>query len=213
MTASFNQVEAIMTAAPVIAVITLDRVADAVPLAEALLAGGIRGLEITLRTNAALESIAEAAKAFPEAHVGAGTVLTSAQMEAVAKAGGSFCVSPGATERLLDAAQANQMKLLPGVATATEVMTLLERDVNYLKFFPAEAAGGVAYLKSLSAPIPAAKFCPTGGVKPSNLKDYLSLPNVLCVGGTWVCPTDLMASGDWSAIEALAREAVQMGGV
>ncbi|MDJ0835507.1 MAG: bifunctional 4-hydroxy-2-oxoglutarate aldolase/2-dehydro-3-deoxy-phosphogluconate aldolase [Acidobacteriota bacterium] len=207
MTVSFNQMEPIMTAAPVIPVITIDHVEDAVPLAQALVRGGLVTLEITLRTDCAMTAIAEIAANVPGAIVGAGTVLTPWALEEVAAAGGSFCVSPGSTQSLLSAAKDHDMKLLPGAATPTEVMNLLDQDLTYMKFFPAEAAGGISYLKSMSAPIPQARFCPTGGVKPTNAADYLALPNVLCVGGTWVCPKDAVAAKDWDRIEALARKA------
>ena len=210
MTVVFNQMEEIMTAAPVIPVITIEHVADAIPLAQALVRGGLHVLEITLRTDAAMTAIGEVAANVPEAIVGAGTVLTPWALEEVAAAGGKFCVAPGSTPALLKAAEDYDMKLLPGAATPTEVMQLLDQDLTYLKFFPAEVAGGIPYLKSLAAPIPQARFCPTGGVKLANATAYLALPNVLCVGGTWVCPNDVIAAKDWDRIEALAREAAKL---
>ena len=210
MTVSFNQVADIMNAAPVVPVITIENVKDAVPLAQALVKGGLKSLEITLRTKAALESIKEIAAAVPDAYVGAGTVLTPKQMEQVQKAGATFCVSPGTTADLIDTARSSKMKLLPGVVTPSEVMALLDAGIDHLKFFPAAAAGGVPYLKGIGGPLPQAKFCPTGGVNPGNAAEYLALPNVLCVGGTWVCPKDLVAAGNWTQIEVLAHAAAQL---
>jgi len=210
MTASYNQMEKMMRLAPVIPVITIPALDQAVPLARALVAGGLRVLEVTLRTSCALEAIAAIAREVPDAIVGAGTVITPRHLDDVARAGGKFCVSPGATLALIQTARDAQMQLLPGAVTASEVMNLLSWDINFMKFFPAEAAGGTAVLKSLAAPLGEARFCPTGGIKPSNARSYLQLPNVLCVGGTWVCPTDLMADGNWAAIEVLAAEATKL---
>ena len=207
MTAPFNQMEILMKHAPVIPVLTVPDVAMAVPMARALVAGGLRVLEVTLRTPAALDVIKAIAGEVPEAIPGAGTVLDAAAVEAVAKAGGRFCVSPGSTTDLIRAAGDTNMQLLPGAVTATEVMNLLAQDINFMKFFPAEAAGGMPVLKSLAAPLAAARFCPTGGISPENAASYLTLPNVLCVGGTWVCPGDALENGDWKRIETLARQA------
>lgn len=210
MTAPFNQMESLMTLAPVIPVITIPKLEEAVPLARALVDGGLRVLEVTLRTDCALQAIEAIAEQVPGAHVGAGTVITPKDLDDVARAGGQFCVSPGHTKALLQTARDAQMQILPGAVTASEVMNLLSWDVTHMKFFPAQAAGGVPVLKGFSAPLSAARFCPTGGIKPHNAAEYLALPNVLCVGGTWVCPTDMMAAGDWQGIEELAREASQL---
>ena len=202
--------EKICRLAPVIPVLVVDDVAHAAPLAAALVAGGLPALEVTLRTPVALEVIAEMARVDGGA-VGAGTLLTAKDVENAKKAGATFGVSPGATDRLLDACEANDLPLLPGASSASEAMRLLERGYTVQKFFPAEAAGGVPFLKSLSSPLPQIRFCPTGGVSLSNANDYLSLPNTLCVGGSWVAPGDLVQAGDWAAITALARTAAALG--
>ncbi len=202
--------EKICRLAPVIPVLVVDDVAHAAPLAAALVAGGLPALEVTLRTPVALEVIAEMARV-DGGSVGAGTLLTAKDVENAKKAGATFGVSPGATDRLLDACEANDLPLLPGASSASEAMRLLERGYTVQKFFPAEAAGGVPFLKSLSSPLPQIRFCPTGGVSLSNANDYLSLPNTLCVGGSWVAPGDLVRSGDWAAITALARTAAALG--
>lgn len=198
--------EKICRLAPVVPVLVVKEVAHAAPLATALVKGGLPALEVTLRTPVALEVIAEMAKIEGGA-VGAGTLLTSKDVENAKKAGATFGVSPGATDRLLDACEANDLPLLPGAASASEAMRLLERGYTVQKFFPAEAAGGAPFLKSLASPLPQIRFCPTGGVSVKNANDYLSLPNTLCVGGSWVAPTDLVKSGDWDAITALASSA------
>ncbi|WP_298566656.1 bifunctional 4-hydroxy-2-oxoglutarate aldolase/2-dehydro-3-deoxy-phosphogluconate aldolase [uncultured Aliiroseovarius sp.] len=202
--------EKICRLAPVIPVLVVDDVAHAAPLAAALVAGGLPALEVTLRTPVALEVIAEMARVDGGA-VGAGTLLTAKDVENAKKAGATFGVSPGATDRLLDACEANDLPLLPGASSASEAMRLLERGYTVQKFFPAEAAGGAPFLKSLSSPLPQIRFCPTGGVSLSNANDYLSLPNTLCVGGSWVAPGDLVQAGDWAAITALARTAAALG--
>ena len=202
--------EKICRLAPVIPVLVVDDVAHAAPLAAALVAGGLPALEVTLRTPVALEVIAEMARV-DGGSVGAGTLLTAKDVENAKKAGATFGVSPGATDRLLDACEANDLPLLPGASSASEAMRLLERGYTVQKFFPAEAAGGVPFLKSLSSPLPQIRFCPTGGVSLSNANDYLSLPNTLCVGGSWVAPGDLVQAGDWAAITALARTAAALG--
>jgi 2-dehydro-3-deoxyphosphogluconate aldolase/(4S)-4-hydroxy-2-oxoglutarate aldolase len=168
-------------------------------------------LEVTLRTPAALEAIAAMARV-PGGVVGAGTVLTPEDVEAAKAAGARFAVAPGATPRLMDACEAADLPLLPGAATASEAMALLERGYDMLKFFPAEAAGGAKALKAIGAPLPQITFCPTGGVSPENAADYLSLPNTLCVGGSWVAPNDAVADGDWPRITALARKAAELRG-
>lgn len=201
--------EKVCRLAPVIPVIVVEDAARAAPLARALVEGGLPALEVTLRTPAALDAIREMA-GVEGGVVGAGTLLTPEDVERAKEAGATFGVSPGATRRLMDAAEANDLPLLPGAATATEAMALLERGYSVQKFFPAGAAGGPGLLKSLAAPLPQIRFCPTGGVSPSNASDYLSLPNVLCVGGSWVVPADRIEDGDWAAITELAREATRL---
>ncbi len=192
--------------APVVPVLVIDDASKAESLAKALIAGGLPALEVTLRTTAALDAIAEMAKV-PGGVVGAGTLLTAEDVEAAKLAGAVFGVSPGATDRLLDACEANDLPLLPGAATSTEVMRLLERGYTMQKFFPAEANGGAKALKAIGAPLPKVKFCPTGGITLENTHDYLSLANTICVGGSWVAPANLVRAGDWAAITALAAEA------
>lgn len=192
--------------APVIPVLVLDDAAHAAPLARALVAGGLPALEVTLRTPVALACIREMAKV-QGGIVGAGTLLTPADVKAAKAAGAMFGVSPGATDTLIQACIDEDLPLLPGAATATEAMILLEKGYDMLKFFPAEASGGAPALKGIGAPIPQISFCPTGGVSPQNKASYLSLPNVVCVGGSWVAPKDMMDAGDWDGIEKLARDA------
>jgi 2-dehydro-3-deoxyphosphogluconate aldolase/(4S)-4-hydroxy-2-oxoglutarate aldolase len=195
--------------APVIPVLVVERADIARPLAAALVAGGLPALEVTLRTPAALDVIREMS-AVPGGVVGAGTLLTPGDVAAAKAAGALFGVSPGATDKLIDAAEKIGLPLLPGAATASEAMALLERGYTVQKFFPAEAAGGAKALAAIGAPIPQVRFCPTGGVTLRNAPDYLGLPNVLCVGGSWVAPKDLVEAGDWDAIEALAAEAARL---
>lgn len=195
---------------PVIPVLVIEDRATAVPLARALVEGGLKVLEITLRTPAALEVIRAIAGEVEDALVGAGTVLTPAQYREVEQAGGRFVVSPGTTDKVLAAAAASTVPLLPAAATATEVMTLLEHGYSFLKFFPAAPAGGVAYLKALASPLPAARFCPTGGIDAASAPEYLGLPNVVCVGGSWVAPAKAVAQGDWQEITRLARAAAAL---
>ncbi|OIJ67208.1 bifunctional 4-hydroxy-2-oxoglutarate aldolase/2-dehydro-3-deoxy-phosphogluconate aldolase [Streptomyces mangrovisoli] len=201
----------VLDLAPVVPVLVVDDAERAVPLARALVAGGLPAIEVTLRTPAALDAIRAIAAAVPEAVVGAGTVVVPEQVAACAAAGARFLVSPGWTDTLLTAMRASELPFLPGVSTTTEVVALLERGVRELKFFPAEAAGGTAYLRALAGPLPQARFCPTGGIGPDNAADYLALPNVGCVGGTWMVPADAVAGGEWGRIEALAREAAALG--
>jgi 2-dehydro-3-deoxyphosphogluconate aldolase/(4S)-4-hydroxy-2-oxoglutarate aldolase len=198
--------ETICRLAPVVPVLVIEEVAHGRPLAEALVKGGLPALEVTLRTPAALDVIRAMAEV-PGGVVGAGTLLTPADVKAAKAAGAKFGVSPGATERLIAACEDEGLPLLPGAATATEVMLLLERGFTVQKFFPAEASGGAPALKAIGAPIPQVKFCPTGGIGLKNARDYLGLSNVLCVGGSWVAPKEAMARGDWAAITALAVEA------
>lgn len=195
--------------APVIPVLVIDDAAVARPLAEALVKGGLPALEVTLRTEAALDVIREMAKV-EGGIVGAGTLLTPADVANAVDAGAQFGVSPGATDHLMDACEEAGLPLLPGAATASEAMRLLERGYSVQKFFPAEANGGAPALKAIGQPIPQIRFCPTGGVTLKNARDYLSLPNTLCVGGSWVAPKELIKAGDWAGIEALAREAAAL---
>ena len=199
----------ICAAAPVIPVLTIDRVEDAQPLARALIAGGLPALEITLRTDAALEAIAAIAEV-EGAMVGVGTLLTPAQVQDAKAAGAIFGVSPGATPSLIAAALEFDLALLPGAATATEAMRLLEQGFTFQKFFPAEAAGGAPALGSMAGPLPQITFCPTGGVTPENAKTYLALPNTLCVGGSWIAPKALVATGAWDEITQIARRAASL---
>ena len=207
-TASIRSRELCMMA-PVIPVLVVDDAAHAVPLARALVAGGLPVLEVTLRTAAALDVIREMATV-TGGIVGAGTLLTPKDVEDAKTAGALFGVSPGATDLILDACEANDLPLLPGVATASEAMRLLERGYTVQKFFPAEANGGAPALKAIGSPIPQISFCPTGGVSLKNANDYLSLSNTLCVGGSWVAPKDKVLSGDWDGITALAAVASQL---
>ncbi|MFJ3894479.1 bifunctional 4-hydroxy-2-oxoglutarate aldolase/2-dehydro-3-deoxy-phosphogluconate aldolase [Streptomyces sp. NPDC090083] len=196
--------------APVLPVVVVEDVADAVPLARALVAGGLPAIEVTLRTPVALDALRAIAGEVPEAVVGAGTVVTPGQVEECVAAGARFLVSPGWTELLLEAMQGSGVPFLPGVSTTSEVVALLERGVREMKFFPAQAAGGTAYLRSLAGPLPQARFCPTGGIGADSAPDYLALPNVGCVGGSWMIPADAVAAGDWGRIEELAREAAAL---
>ena len=195
--------------APIIPVLVVDDLSHAKPLAKALVDGGLPVLEVTLRTPAALDVIRAMAEV-EGGHVGAGTLITPADVKAAKDAGATFGVSPGATDALLAACAHEGLPLLPGAATASEAMALFERGYDVLKFFPAEASGGAPALKAIGAPLPQISFCPTGGVSPKNATDYLSLPNVLCAGGSWVAPKDAMAAGDWDQIRALASEAAKL---
>ena len=207
-----SDLNSLLAGTPVVPVLVIESVATALPLARALVDGGLRVLEITLRTPAALDVTRAIAAEVEGAVVGAGTVLTVGQYEDAERAGARFVVSPGATDALLAAAAASAVPFLPGAVTASEVMRLLEQGYRFLKFFPAEPAGGVAYLEALAAPLPEARFCPTGGIDAVKARTYLSLPNVLCVGGSWVAPKDALAAGDWPRITRLARAAAALGG-
>jgi 2-dehydro-3-deoxyphosphogluconate aldolase / (4S)-4-hydroxy-2-oxoglutarate aldolase len=207
MSAKTEKLLALLGGQPVIPVLKIERAADAVPLARALARGGLKVIEITLRTPEALEAIRRASGEVEEAIVGAGTILSATQFEEAAKAGSRFIVSPGITREVLTAGQNSEVPLLPGAITPSEIMTAAEAGLDFLKFFPAEQAGGVTFLKSLASPFSGIRFCPTGGIGVKNAKDYLSLPNVICVGGSWVAPDDLVKAGKWDEIEALAREA------
>ncbi len=195
--------------APVIPVLVIDDAGGAAELAAALVAGGAPALEVTLRTPAALDAI-RAMAAVPGAVVGAGTLLTAEDVAAAKAAGATFGVSPGATAALLDAAEAAGLPMLPGAATASEAMRLLERGYDFMKFFPAEAAGGAPALKALAGPLPHIGFCPTGGVSGANAGSYLALPNVLCVGGSWLAPAAMLAARDWAGVERFARAAAAL---
>ncbi|MGW4566301.1 bifunctional 4-hydroxy-2-oxoglutarate aldolase/2-dehydro-3-deoxy-phosphogluconate aldolase [Streptomyces sp. NPDC004561] len=197
----------VLDLAPVVPVLVLSDAADAVPLARALVAGGLPAVEVTLRTPAALDAVRAIAGEVPGAVVGAGTVITPEQAGACVRAGARFLVSPGWTEALLEAMRGSGVPFLPGVSTTSEVVALLERGVREMKFFPAQAAGGTAYLRSLAGPLPQARFCPTGEIGPATAPEYLALPNVGCVGGSWMVPPDAVAARDWARVEALAREA------
>ena len=198
----------VMQDAPVIPVIVLNDVAHAVPMARALVEGGIRMLEVTLRTPQALACIEAIAKAVPDAVVGAGTLRSKADAQVAANAGARFAVSPGYTSALGAACRDLGLPLLPGVATSGEIMAAQEDGFTALKFFPAMQAGGSAMLKAWSGPFFEVKFCPTGGISLQNARDFLALPNVLCVGGSWLVPADALMQGDWARITTLAREAV-----
>jgi len=195
---------------PVVPVLVIKDLAHAVPLARALVAGGLKAIEITLRTPVALQAIRAVADEVEDAVPGAGTVLNAKQYHQAVEAGSQFIVSPGTTLELLDVARKSPVPLLPGAATPSEVMSLREEGYEVLKFFPAEQAGGAAYLKSLSSPLAGMLFCPTGGITPDNARDYLSLPNVVCVGGSWVAPNALVEAGDWDGITRLAMEASRL---
>lgn len=201
----------IVKVAPVVPVMVVERIEDAVPLARALYNGGLKVLEITLRTPCALDAITAMVENLPaDAVIGAGTIITPADLEKAVKAGSTFLVSPGTTPALIEAAKASAVPLLPGVATPTEAMRLLVEGFTHQKFFPAEAAGGVPMLKSIGGPLPQITFCPTGGIDLAKAPTYLALPNVACVGGTWMAPKELMKAGRWDEIERLAREAASL---
>jgi 2-dehydro-3-deoxyphosphogluconate aldolase/(4S)-4-hydroxy-2-oxoglutarate aldolase len=205
-----KQVESTLRLAPVVPVVIIDDARHAVPMARALVAGGIPAIEVTLRTPAALDAIKAIAEEVEGAVVGVGTVLSAKDLRAAHKAGAKFAVSPGVSPGLLDAADDSELPLLPGAATASEVMTLLERGYRFLKLFPAVPAGGHKLLGAWASPLPQVKFCPTGGISLSSAPDFLSLPNVVCVGGSWLTPADKLQGGDWTGIETLAREAAAL---
>ena len=191
---------------PVIPVIVMDRVEDALPLAEALLAGGVKVLEVTLRTAAGLPAIETIARNLPEAVVGVGTVLNADDARRASEAGARFAVSPGYTSEVGSACKRLDLPLLPGVATSSEIMAALADGFSFLKLFPAEAAGGIPLLKAWASPFGQVGFCPTGGISQATAANYLALPNVRCVGGSWLTPGDAMRAGDWARITQLARE-------
>ena len=193
----------------IIPVLTVGSEQEALETCQALHAGGIKAVEITLRTDAGLRSLAAVKKAMPEFRVGAGTVKTTADLEAVAKSGVDFAVSPGLSAAVVQRASTLGVPILPGVATATELMTGLELGCRCFKLFPAQAVGGIGLLKSLAAPFAEAMFCPTGGISGENFRDYLALPNVVCVGGSWMVTRELIESGNWSEISRLSQECMQ----
>jgi len=197
---------------PVVPVMVIHKLEHAVPLANALLAGGIRVLEITLRTPVAVESIRVLRREVPDAIVGAGTVTRGEELDAVVEAGAAFAISPGLTAELLDAANRGPIPLIPGIATVSELMTGMAQGYDHFKFFPAEAAGGVRMVQAIAGPFPGITFCPTGGITSANYREYLALGNVACVGGSWVAPQGAMDQGDWARITSLAREAVGRSG-
>ena len=203
-------IENILTSAPVVPVVVIENLEDAVPLAKALFNGGLKALEITLRTPVAAEAVKLMKEAVPEAYVGTGTVIDKATFEASVAAGADFMVSPGVNDELLALAKESDIPFLPGAATPSEVMNLASHGFKFLKFFPAEAAGGTPMLKSIGGPLPQVKFCPTGGISLETAPKYLALDNVVCVGGTWMLDKELIANKDWQAIEALAKQASEV---
>ncbi|WP_433872032.1 bifunctional 4-hydroxy-2-oxoglutarate aldolase/2-dehydro-3-deoxy-phosphogluconate aldolase [Saccharopolyspora sp. CA-218241] len=200
----------VLELSPVVPVVALDDAGQAVDLARALVRGGIGTIEVTLRTPAGLPAIERIAAEVEDIVVGAGTVTEPGQAARAAEAGAGYLVTPGGTDRLLDDLDEVGLPYLAGISTVSEAMRLAERGVSAMKFFPAEASGGVPYLQSLSGPLPGLRFCPTGGIGPDNARDYLALPNVGCVGGSWITPKRLLAAGDWGGVEALAREAAAL---
>lgn len=198
----------ILSAGTVVPVLVFKKLEHALPVSEALLEGGVKVLEVTLRTECALDAIELLASKLPEAITGAGTVINGEQLNKVQQAGGQFAISPGLTPSLLTAASQGEIPLIPGISSISELMTGIEHGFDSFKFFPAEAAGGVPMLKSIGGPFPQIKFCPTGGISPSNYKNYLALPNVACVGGSWLVPADAVEAGDYKRITELAKAAV-----
>jgi len=206
------RLDALLGRAPVLPVLVIEHPDDAVPLARTLVEAGLPVLEVTMRTGAALDALRRIAAEVPAAIVGAGTVLDAATLDAVTGAGAVFAIAPGATDGLYDAADASPLPFLPGIATAGELMRGLERGHRRFKFFPAEAAGGIAALRAFAGPFPQVRFCPTGGIGAHSAPAYLRLPNVLTVGGSWMVPAEALAARDWDRIGALARECVALAG-
>jgi len=200
----------ILKAAPVIPVVVIENLADAISLARALVAGGLPVIEVTLRTAAGLDAIRAIAAEVEGAIVGVGTVITPVQYNQAAKAGAKFAVSPGATAKLLDSATDSGLAPLPGIATASEAMNLIERGYRFAKFFPAEPSGGAAFLSAIASPLPQLTFCPTGGITLASAPNYLKLPNVICVGGSWMLPKQAIAAQDWRQIETLTAQAAAL---
>lgn len=207
MTASITD---IMNASPVIPVMVINQLEQAVPLANALVEGGLKVLEITLRTPVALDAIKKIKTEVPEAIVGTGTVINLETLKQAIDVGSEFLVSPGVTEDLIDAVLRAGIPILPGVTSPSEVMRLMEKGITQMKFFPAEAAGGIPMLKSIGGPLPQVTFCPTGGINPKNAADYLALKNVACVGGSWMAPSDLVDASDWDEITQRAEQAANI---
>ena len=197
----------VFAAGPVVPVLVIKDLEKAVPLAKALMAGGIKVLEVTLRTPVALDVIKKIADEVPDAIIGAGTVTNAQQLKQVIEAGAKFAISPGLTENLLKAGKESEIPLIPGISSISDLMTAKDAGYDHLKFFPAEASGGVKAIKSISGPFPDITFCPTGGIGPNNYNDYLALKSVKCVGGSWVAPDDAIENGDWDAITTLAKAA------
>lgn len=200
--------EEIFAAGPVVPVLVINDVEKAVPLAKALMEGGIKVLEVTLRTPAAIDVIKRIADEVPDSLIGAGTVTNAQQLKAVVEAGAKFAISPGMTADLLKAGMDAEIPLIPGISSTSDLMKGKDAGYTHMKFFPAEASGGVKAIKSISGPFPDVTFCPTGGIGPNNYNDYLALNNVKCVGGSWLAPDDAIESGDWARITQLAKEAV-----
>ncbi|GAA63310.1 2-dehydro-3-deoxyphosphogluconate aldolase / 4-hydroxy-2-oxoglutarate aldolase [Pseudoalteromonas sp. BSi20311] len=203
-------IEKILASAPVVPVVVIEKLEDAAPLARALYNGGLKALEITLRTPIAAQAVKLMKAEVPEAYVGTGTVVDKASFNASVEAGADFMVSPGVSDELLALAQESSIPFLPGAATPSEVMNLAAYGFKFLKFFPAEAAGGTAMIKSIGGPLPDITFCPTGGISLATAPDYLALNNVICVGGTWMLDKQLIENKDWQAIETLARQACEV---
>ncbi|KRF37085.1 bifunctional 4-hydroxy-2-oxoglutarate aldolase/2-dehydro-3-deoxy-phosphogluconate aldolase [Nocardioides sp. Soil805] len=203
--------DSLLSLVPVVPVVVIEDLAHAVPVARALVAGGLPVIELTLRTPVALDAIHAIAAAVPEIRVGAGTIVTPGQVKQARDAGAQFLVSPGSTPTLLAAMADSGLPFLPGTATVSEALAVLEAGFSEMKFFPAEASGGAAYLKSIASPVPAARFCPTGGITAASAPSYLALPNVGCVGGSWLTPADALATGDWDRVSAFAAEAAALG--
>ena len=200
--------EQVLSTGPVVPVIVVNQPEHAVPMAKALVAGGIRVLEVTLRTPVAMDALRAIIREVPEAIVGAGTVINTQQLKEVTDAGAQFVISPGLTESLLRAAIEGPVPLIPGISTVSELMMGMDHGLREFKFFPAEANGGVRALSALAGPFPQVRFCPTGGISPANYRDYLALKSVLCIGGSWLVPDDALQQGDWARITQLARDAI-----
>ncbi|MBK0868535.1 MAG: bifunctional 4-hydroxy-2-oxoglutarate aldolase/2-dehydro-3-deoxy-phosphogluconate aldolase [Saccharopolyspora sp.] len=206
-----NTASEVLDLSPVVPVVALDDAAHAAPLGQALLRGGIKTIEITLRTPAGLPAIERLAAEVPEIVIGAGTITEPGQADKARQAGARYIVTPGATDELLDDIEATGLPYLAGISTVSEAMRLAARGATAMKFFPAEPSGGVPYLKSIAGPLPHLRFCPTGGIDADNAARYLALPNVGCVGGSWLAPKSLLAAGQWGQVEALARQAAALG--
>ncbi|WP_022942357.1 bifunctional 4-hydroxy-2-oxoglutarate aldolase/2-dehydro-3-deoxy-phosphogluconate aldolase [Psychromonas hadalis] len=200
----------VFAASPIVPVMVINNVADAVPMAKALAAGGITIFEVTLRTDAALDAISAIAQAMPEAMIGAGTIINAQQYDAVVVAGAKFVISPGFSLALLEHAAKGTAPLIPGVSTPSEIITALELGYDHLKFFPAEANGGAPALKAMAAPLPQVRFCPTGGISPSNVAQYMALNCVATVGGSWMLPNEAIVAGDWEKVTELSKQAVAL---